>query len=180
MKITPKTNTKRRALKYGLILFAVALLVGAGIIYWLKVSSEQSASTNGPTPAEQKQMQEVDNSAKKAFAEETKDTDNPGVVVPTPTTPDTIELSASKADTATVTVFTKLKNYASGNCELTVTNGARTHSATAQILYQPEYSSCAGFSVPLSELGAGTWTVKLVATPTGGSAVTKTITAEIK
>lgn len=182
MQITQPGKKKKRLLKYSLIALAVAVIVGAGAAaYWFKFHSPaQDASTDGPTPEQQKEMQKVDNDKKKSFAEETKDVDNPGVTIPTPSSPDTIELSASKTDASTVTVFTKLKNYASGNCELTVTNGTKTHSATAQILYQPEYSSCAGFSVPLSELGTGTWTIKLAATPTGAQAVTKTITLEVK
>lgn len=178
MKITPQTNSKKRALLLGLIIF-VLLAVGAGAAYWFKTSNDHTASDNGPTPAEQREMEKVNNDQKKAFAEETKDVDNPGVVVPTPETPDTIELNASKSNPTTVTILTKLKNYAGGECSLTITNGSKTHAATAQILYQPEYSSCAGFSVPIAELGTGTWTIKLVATPTGGNSITKLITQEI-
>lgn len=178
MKITQPVNIKNRVLKYGIIILVVVGIASAAAAYWLNNTGQ--TPSDGPTPAQKKEMQAVDNANKKDFAEKTKDTDNPGVTVPTPSSPDTIDLSASKTDTSTVTIFTKLKNYASGNCELTVTNGTRTYSATAQILYQPEYSSCAGFSIPVSELDAGTWTIKLIATPTGGTPITKTISSEVK
>lgn len=179
MKITQSANTKNRVLKYSIIALIIASVAGVGIAYWLK-NADQVPSDGGPTPAQQKEMQAVDNANKKDFAEKTKNTDNPGVTIPTPSSPDTIDLSASKTDASTVTIFTKLKDYASGNCELTVTSGAKSYSTTAQILYQPEYSSCAGFSVPVSELNTGTWTIKLTATPTGGTPITKTISFEAK
>src|SRR5687767_6093348 len=120
---------ERLNVKKSLIISAVLLLVaGAGIVYWLKIASpKQDSSANGPTPAQQRAVQEVNNDQKKAFAEDTKGVDNPGVTIPPPTSPDTIELSASKTDSSSVTVFTKLKNYAGGTCELTVTSGAKTY-----------------------------------------------------
>jgi hypothetical protein len=181
MKINNSNNNKGRRLKYSLIALAVILVIGASIVYWLKVTSPpQDTTTKGPTPEQQKEMKAVDDANKKAFAESTKGVDNPGVAVPIPTTPDTIELTANKTNDTTVTVFTKLKNYASGTCELTITNGTRTHTASAQILYQPEYSTCAGFSVPVSQLGSGNWVVKLIATPTGGEPVSQAINLEVQ
>jgi hypothetical protein len=181
MRIRQPANKKNRIIKYSLISIVVLALIAAGVFYTLKLlSRDQDSDANGPTTAQKKEMQAVDNAKKKEFAENTKDIDNPGTTVPTPTSPDTIDLSASKTDASTVTIFTKLKNYASGTCELTITNGPKTYPNTADILYQPEYSTCAGFSVPLSELGSGTWTIKLTATPTGANPVAKTINLEVQ
>jgi hypothetical protein len=179
MKITRPTKTRTRVFIYSLIIL-IAIILITGTLYWLKARSEQNTTQDGPTPAQQKQMKETDNKAKESFIEDTKGVDNPGVTVPIPSSPDTIELRASKTSASTVTVFTKLKGYASGVCDLTVTNGAKTHIASAPILYQPEYSICAGFDVPIAELATGSWTVKLVATPESGDPVTKSITLEVK
>lgn len=178
MKITRPQKNKKRILGFGLGVVVVLLIV-AGVIYWIKISQHQ-ALDNGPTPEQQKEMQRVSNEEKKVFAEETKNTDNPGAPVPPPTSPDSIELTANKADPSTVTVFTKLKNYADGTCTLTATNGTKVYTAVAPIIYQPEYSMCAGFDIPHAELGPGNWTIKLEATPIGSNAVTKTITQEVK
>jgi hypothetical protein len=60
-----------------------------------------------------------------------------------------------------------LYGYSSGSCQLQVTNGDQTESQSAEVIYQSQYSTCAGFSVPTGKLGAGTWNIKLTTTSEG-------------
>lgn len=61
----------------------------------------------------------------------------------------------------TVVVSTKLKGYSDGTCNLSVANGARTISQQAQVIYAPDYSTCAGFSIPSAVLGSGVWNISI-------------------
>lgn len=134
------------------------------------------AADSGPTPEEKQAEAEVNADKKQALIDEgiaPEVTDE----VPASTNP-SIDLSARQENNGTVTIFTKLYGYSSGNCALTVTNGGQSHSQSATVIYQPEYSTCAGFSVPISQLGSGAWNITLKATDNGASA-TKTISYEV-
>ncbi|HSX15558.1 MAG TPA: hypothetical protein VLF40_02100 [Candidatus Saccharimonadales bacterium] len=78
----------------------------------------------------------------------------------------------------TVVIGTQLVGYSDGNCSLTVTNGAKTNTQTADVIYAPSYSICAGFTIAKSALGAGTWNISLAVT-SGGNTTTKTATYEV-
>lgn len=58
-------------------------------------------------------------------------------------------------------ITTKLYGYSNGSCQLSISNGTRNIVRQAEVMYQSQYSTCAGFSVPISELGDGTWKIKL-------------------
>jgi hypothetical protein len=90
-----------------------------------------------------------------------------------------IQLSARQETNGSVTVFTKLYGFSAGSCQLDVSSGSNTESQTAEIIYQSQFSTCAGFSVPSSKLGSGTWKIKLTTT-SAGSIKTKTISFEAK
>lgn len=118
-----------------------------------------TASKNGPT-AEQKQTEDATNADNKQRA---ANPDTPQTSIPPvhDGTAQSIELSAKQEANNSVTIYTKLFNFSGGNCNLTVTNNATTVTKTAPVIYQSEFSSCAGFSVPASELGVGTWQISL-------------------
>lgn len=130
----------------------------------------------GPTPEQIKQAAEADANAKRQLIENPDS--NTATPTQTPATENSVDLTAKQEANNTVTVFTKLSGYSSGTCSLTVTNGEKTTTQTAAVYYQPEYSSCAGFSVPISSLGTGTWSLALTVTA-NGSSVSKTITAKV-
>ena len=75
-------------------------------------------------------------------------------------------------------VYTKLAHASSGTCSLRIRNGEREQQQTAAIIYQPEFSSCTGFSVPVAPLGQGQWQIELTVT-TDGATLTKTITHKV-
>lgn len=49
----------------------------------------------------------------------------------------------------------------SGDCELVLSNGSKTITRTGQIVQNPSSSSCSGFDIPVSELGSGTWSIRI-------------------
>lgn len=160
-----------------LVLLAVAVLEKTGTIN-LFGSSASDTSAKGPTPEQKAEEEKTNADAKQEYLDDTyKDKDDTPVV--TPPADATVSISA-KQEGSSVTVLTKIQSVAEGNCTLTVTNGAKSATQEAAIIYQPEFSSCAGFGVPVSALGAGTWNIKLTVLPTGGTAISKTTTLEVK
>lgn len=79
----------------------------------------------------------------------------------------------------TVVVSTQLAGYSDGTCKLTATNGSKTSVQTANVIYAPSFSTCAGFTVPIADLGNGTWSLTLDVT-SGGTTNSKTATYEVK
>ena len=90
-----------------------------------------------------------------------------------------IDVTAKQELNGSVTIFTMLYGYSGGSCSLTVTNGSSSSNQTAKIIYAPNYSSCAGFSVPsTSGLGAGEWIISLKVDSNGTSS-TKTFSFQV-
>ena len=97
-----------------------------------------------------------------------------------PKSSSSIELSADRnGDSATIIVKLKEQGYSQGKCSLTVAANGKKVTQNADIIYQPEYSTCAGFSIPVSSLGGGQWAISLSITPLNGNPMVKTLTKEI-
>lgn len=96
-----------------------------------------------------------------------------------PSGSDNITLSALRNSDSSVTVLSKLEGYSDGVCNLKVSNSGKSYEQEAAVLYQRDYSTCAGFTVPVSKLGTGTWTIALTVT-SGGVVSNKAITYEVK
>ncbi len=163
-----RITSKKRTLLIGTGLVVVmgivfAVLEATGVTNFIS----SPAPTSGPTKQQKEDAAKADSDAKKDFIE-TKDP------TPTPTanTDSSITLSASQ-EGQSVVVLTQLKGYPSGSCELLVQNGSASFSQTADIIYQPEFSSCAGFTVPVSKLGVGQWKLTLTAKQADGTASEK-------
>ena len=60
-----------------------------------------------------------------------------------------------------------------------VTVNGKKYSQEAEIIYQPEYSTCAGFSVPISSVGNGSWDISLSVTPINGKSINKKMIKDI-
>jgi hypothetical protein len=106
----------------------------------------------------------ADNGSPKTSGSENPGNNNAATPTDTQNQSTSIQLSARQEANGSVTVFTKLYGYSAGTCRLEVTNGQATQTQTAEIIYQSQFSTCAGFSVPSDKLGAGTWDIKLTAT----------------
>lgn len=163
------------------LLVAAAIIVGLMLLALILEKTHvinlyhktPTSSQNGPTPEQKQQESQTNADAKKEVIE--KGNSDPSVTNPAKS----IDLSARQEANNTVTVFTKLPGYSSGSCDLTVSNGAKTSTQSVQLLFQPEFSTCAGFSVPIGPLGKGTWNIKLAVT-SGGSTESKSISYEVK
>lgn len=176
-----RSNNRKKSSRSRLLVISVAvttvvlLLVGLELGHVTNFVHGPSAvsDTTGPTPEQKQQAAAVDADTKKDAIE------NPAEPKPSSLpTSDTVSLSTRKEANGTVTVFTNLGSITDGSCTLTVTNGSATTSQTATVIYQPEYSICAGFSIPVSSVGTGNWTLKLDVT-SGGVTASKTLQVEV-
>jgi hypothetical protein len=178
MKKQNRNIFKRKYIAIILVICALLLILLAlektHITNFIKLPPDGSASNSGPTAEEKKKETEANADAKKDFIEGNN-------TEPTTNQPQSssIDLSTKQEVTGDVTVLTKLYNYPSGDCHLSISNSGKTYSADAQVIYQPEYSSCAGFSVPSSTVGKGTWTITLKVSYNGTTGI-KTTTLEVK
>ena len=68
-----------------------------------------------------------------------------------------------------LTVSSKLYSISDGDCQLVVKNGTQKITRAAQVIYQPTYSTCAGFSIDKSEFSNGTWDIILTIKPVEGT-----------
>lgn len=93
-----------------------------------------------------------------------------------PTSSDNISLTA-KRDGNNVIVTTQLKGFSDGKCLLTV-SGPGSFSQEADVMYQPDYATCAGFSIPVNSVGNGTWQINLKVM-SGGITNVKAISYEV-
>ncbi|MBX4191156.1 hypothetical protein KW794_03645 [Candidatus Saccharibacteria bacterium] len=156
--------------KRALPLVALPVLAVGSYLVFANHSNNQSANKPSNTADAKAEAQ-----AKKQFIETGDKADQSSDTDTSPTNSSKItDLTAKQEDNSTVTVFTKLSNDTSGQCLLKVSNGAKSVSKSADIIYQPEFSTCEGFSLPISSLGYGNWTINLSA---AGS--NKTITIEV-
>jgi len=137
-----------------------------------------SPQTQGPTAEQKLEEAKLNADGKKELITQPAKGDDPNSLPSVPPTT-SIELTAQQEPNNTVTVFTKLSGYSDGSCELTSSNGSKTNTQSAKVIYQAEFSSCAGFSVPIDTIGKGTWSLKLAVTANGTTA-SKTISYEVK
>lgn len=173
-----------RRLIWGAAALGLVVAASAGA-YLLWLRSPQPTPTNQPphaaTPAQKASEQQHNATSKQQFNDSAvqRAAGQPaGQQQPRPApTSQQIELRAETAGQA-VTVYTKLAHASSGTCSLRIRNGEREQQQTAAIIYQPEFSSCAGFSVPVAPLGQGQWQIELTVT-TDGATLTKTITHKV-
>jgi len=160
-----------------LVLLVAAVLEKTGRIN-LFGSSASDTSAKGPTPEQKAEEDKTNEDAKQEYLDDTyRDKDD----TPVATMPEDATVSiATSQEGSSVTVLTKIQSVAEGTCTLTITNGAKSVTQEAGVIYQPEFSSCAGFGVPVSTLGSGMWNITLTVVPTGGTAISESTTLEVK
>lgn len=190
MKINKKQSKNKKVAL--IVTNIVALLVVIGVAYWFifqkpqqdndnqhpKVSQEKDEQKSQPdkniedtvSPEEQSKSDYINNAIE-------QEKNNPQTTPPTPNSSSIALAATTEGDT--VIVRTTLGALSTGTCTLTVTNGNSVKDYTADVLYQPQNSSCAGFSVPISEMGRGKWTVKLIVSSNNQTAI-KEITHTVK
>ena len=180
-----KNRTLKKPRKHFLKLFAVIAFVLVACVALLTTNYRFNHPGNTATPVpgklttSQKQSVAQDElNAKKTVVENTKPaTTSPNADSPPPQAQN-IDLSAKRESNNSVTVFTKLTGVSNGTCSLSVQNGSSSYLNSADIIYQTEYSTCAGFSVPIEKLGSGTWNISLTVT-SGGQSYSKIKTFKV-
>lgn len=175
----PKNRSGKKIL---LVVIIALLVIGGGFAaYALFIKGDEpkkdSSSLGGDTRSAKEAEQDATN--KQEFLDnqkgqtQTDGQETPSDTPPPKPTPSSLSLEA-RNDDSSVVVVTKLQNITSGECSLTATNGSRKTTKTAEIIYAPEHSTCAGFSIPKSEIGTGTWTLTL-SVRTASTTLSKTI-----
>lgn len=152
---TRQNNTKRILIIVGsLLLLAFA---GIGTYAYMNQGDEESSGTDTVEPAPS-ELSDEDARDKEQFVEESERAES---------SPDADERQSITVEVDTyqqgdeVVYQTKVRGASDGTCALDATNGSRQISRSAEIMYQAQYSTCAGFSIPVSELGSGTWQLVL-------------------
>lgn len=177
--------SQRSSVHKTVVIIATVVVVGISALTILE-KTKTTDLIKKPESAEQKKLKEqaesqqkTESAAKEAFLDSSVST------TPTDDQEDSADQSnvtlSAEQEGDSITILTKISGISDGNCSLQISNGAATKTENAQIIYQPEYSSCAGFSVNKSDLGAGTWQISITATPeTTGEVATKSISLEVK
>lgn len=188
MRITNKKLSKKQILVVALavaiaICGSVFALDKIGVISIFPKDTVPNISKE-PTPQEKKSDEKANQETKESFLNTAKDNEEKSVEkskpAPVPKSNSSIELSANRdGDSVTIIVKLKEQGYSQGKCSLTVAANEKKVAQNADIIYQPEYSTCAGFSIPVSSAGGGQWTISLSVTPLNGKPITKTLTKEI-
>lgn len=172
-------KTQKTDKKFSKILvagIAAAVVVSAGLVYWFAygqnlVSDQNSdSSSEGPTKEEREAEEKQAAEDKQKFLDNEVSGNGANEVTTPAVTNESLSLSASQTDTV-VTVLTKISGFSGeGTCTLSLTkSGEATVTQTAEILYQPEFSSCAGFSVEKNQLTPGSWNITLTTTVNGNN-----------
>lgn len=171
MKNTKNSTKVKKALIFTLasvlaIILLFAVLEKTNTIDIFKSSSVTDTATDELTEEEKRQTAEAEAEEKQQLIDNQKD--GTGTSAPEPATgSSSITLNAQQETNGSVTVFTKLAGYSSGSCDLLVTNQGKSTTQSASVIYQPEFSTCAGFTVSKDALGTGTWNIKLSVTANG-------------
>lgn len=185
-------QTKKRNIKKLLVLVIAVLLLAILTLTILEKKdfthffANDSSATRGPSKEQEVEQKKAETAQKSEYLDKVYNQDGTKEKTNTETADATssaapsatLELNAKQEDSS-VTVLTKMQNVASGTCALTVNNGSNTVTQNAKIIYQPEFSSCAGFSIPIAGTGPGTWAIKILATTNNGS-IEQATTIEVK
>lgn len=177
MKINNK-NTSNRSLITIVVLVVATLVIGGSL--WLYGQRQKSTDNHlTATPQQVDDEKKTDAAKKQDFIEDSGKGAVRSVTVTPSSDPSSVTLSPTQKEGAVI-VSTQIKDFPDGTCTLDVLNGTKKMTYTADILYQPEYSICTGFSVPISDLGTGKWSLTLTAKSSSGVAATNTSYVEVR
>lgn len=171
MKIIQSNNTKRNLL----ITLGVVLLVGAVSVaaaYYFKVgpfTPPVDSSINLKKPSEDEIKAGADAKQQTVNADENKNqTGSDPAPAPQPIENSDkksvhAEITAANQDESALHIRTLIQTVASsGTCSLTMTGPQnKTYTAKADIQPLPSSSTCKGFDIPLENLSAGAWTIRI-------------------
>lgn len=171
------------AIGVGIILvttITVVALKKANVSDTTKSPSGAATSEKGPTKDQAEEQARVDAQNKQDFLDnqaKQSSSSNDGSSSSTGGSA-SLTVTASQAGSS-VTVLTQIKNVTAGNCSLVAVNGQKQTTQSAAVLFQPEFSSCAGFSIPTADLGAGNWNITVTVKSDLGDTLSKTASLEV-
>lgn len=180
-----KKKKPTRKLRQPITLIGVVVLCCIGVAVLAFSGIIHLHTTKRTITAQQQRESQTDAANKKAFTEQSasksvdSSTSSQQDITAATTNPNNITLTATQSSSSAVTVSTKLVGYSDGACSLTVKNGSKSTSLSARIIYAPDFSTCAGFNVPINDLGSGNWSITLSVTSKGNTQ-TKTTSLEVK
>lgn len=184
MRTTYTSKKSKKILVFIPILLAITFVVAAWLYIQSRNTSDNGSATtetsDTPRVATEKERateKQTNNASKQNFIENSQE-QSTGSVQPTQDA-DSVDLRLNQVDNAVI-ASTKLYRFPEGTCTLSATNGSLTKTYTAPILYQPEYSICEGFSIPVSDLGKGMWAITLSAKTSASIAINKSDTIEVR
>ena len=179
-----KKKTNIRKIRNIIIISALLVVLASGSAFayyqFNKTSNDtpnySSSDTPNKTPAKQTPNKDVNNT-KTADKPSSDNTNSKTKETPQYSNQDgSASTSASTSSTGKVS-FSAIQNgssvrvnvtihqlWSSGTCTLSITNKSISTSKKAAIQTMPSYSTCQGFSIPVSELGAGVWKINLTVT----------------
>lgn len=161
-----KVQNKNRFGKIGVVLVVAALislLVGYSVFaysssLWPFSTSEtdtnNSSSENTSTDNSEPGITQEDAEKKQEFLDKQSTPDNSS------SAEGNLQATVEQQGNSVI-VKTSLTNIPSGNCKLVIKSGSETVTKEAEIMYSPDYSTCAGFSVSTTELPKGQWSLYL-------------------
>lgn len=168
-----KGKTSKLPLLAALTVGVIALLTVLEVTHVTHFLGLQTQSTqSGPTAKEQEAMNKADAASKDSLIKQKDDTQT---TQPAPPTTDSVELTAAKESADQVVVRTKLHDISHGSCDIHVENNDKIYEKSVQVLYQDVFSTCAGFTIPVNQLGLGNWSITLVVVPESSTPITKKI-----
>jgi hypothetical protein len=175
-------STKQKSRKKNLLIALGVLLSVAVTLFILEITDTTHFFHTSQQEKDKQQAALIDAKKKKTFTQTTSSSgkgESSNTTYTPPNNPDNIIIDAKQESANQAVITTKLYGYSDGTCSLNIQNDGHTYTANAQVIYQAEYSSCAGFSVPTNTLYTGTWNISLSVT-SGGITQTKATTLEVK
>lgn len=173
IKKTKTINKHRRAfIALIVVIFAVLLAITAINMTGNLINPKDNRAS------EQKSEAEVNANNKKTTIENSSGNTDSTNYTNTQHTSSDIDISYRSESDGSITIVTKLNNYSDGTCSLSIKNGVEIYKKTAPVIYQPDFSSCAGFSVPSGAIDKGKWEITVKVT-SKNKTNSNMITAEI-
>lgn len=183
MHIIKKKKEKRKIIAVIVSLLAIALISFVAL-YNTSIGSRDPIASDykedinyEPTTPEESKAAESSKVERENINKPSSTVVNPDIDV------NRIEFNSLEQDPLSKDLTVKTKLYGVGwqKCKLSFTKDGTTISYDADVLYQPEFSTCLGFSIEDNQfVSAGPWTVTLTATGTNQLSRIVSTTVEIR
>lgn len=159
MKI--KNTSHKAKFVYWIILVVIVIILGvAAYIYTSRNSTSTDSQKVNNSPATTEQI-EAGEDIKRSTVEQNEAQTKPNSNDPGPDF--SVSITAASQNGAMVSIRSLISDTLSqtGTCTLSITNGSKSTTKTASTQALANSSTCQGFDIQTSELGAGTWNIQL-------------------